>query len=66
MCLLFRMHEELSVSAMAKLMGHDIHKWSIKGISASNARHMLGHGIHVGSMGLCMSTLIASLNASEP
>ena len=57
---------QLTVSALAKLMGHNIQSFNIKGITEPKMRHMLGHGIHVATAGTCVATLLASLHVAAP
>ena len=50
----------LPVSAMAKLMGHDLSKMIVP-CSESQVKKMLGMSVHRGTMGLGLMTLLASL-----
>ena len=51
----------LSVMELAKLMGHDASKYDLADTSMTAFRHMLGSSIHVGTLGLMMACLFATL-----
>ena len=51
----------LSVQEIGKLMGHDMCNTELSGISETNLKKMLGLSLHVGTAGLIVCCLIASL-----
>ena len=51
----------LSVQEIGKLMGHDMCNTEVSGISETNLKKMLGLSLHVGTAGLIVCCLIASL-----
>ena len=54
----------LTVSEMAKLMGHDIQR--VEMLCAENTfKHMLGMSVHRSTMGFALIGLLASLRAVD-
>ena len=55
----------LSIAELAKMMGHDISQYDLSGTTQTAFRAMLGNSIHVGTLGLAMVCLFATLG-SDP
>ena len=54
----------LDMIEVAKLMGHDLDKVDLKGITESQMRRMLGNSMHVATAGFALIGLLAAVGSS--
>ena len=55
----------LTVSEMAKLMGHDFNGADLRGTTENQMRHMLGMSMHVATAGFALTGLLAAIGSSD-
>ena len=55
----------LDVIEVAKLMGHELDKVDLKGITESQMRRMLGNSMHVATAGFALIGLLAAVGSSD-
>ena len=55
----------LTVSEMAKLMGHDFNGADLRGTTETQMRHMLGMSMHVATAGFALTGLLAAVGSSD-
>ena len=60
----FRAGRALDVIEVAKLMGHELDKMDLKGITESQMRRMLGNSMHVATAGFALIGLLAAVGSS--
>ena len=60
-----RAGRELTVSEMAKLMGHALDNVDLRLTSETNMRHMLGMSMHVTTAGFALAGLMASVGGAD-
>ena len=60
-----RAGKALSVSEMAKLMGHDLDRAHLRYTTESQMRHMLGMSMHVATAGFALIGLLTAIGYSD-
>ena len=61
----FRAGRALDVIEVAKLMGHELDKMDLTGLTESQMRKMLGQSMHVATAGFALIGLLAAVGSSE-